>query len=58
MIDALDQAIYDTVHDYRAPDGHVTRAEVRRVQQRFIGAAKAGMEFLARLEAIAEDDDA
>jgi len=38
-------------------DGRVTREELRVVQQRFIRAAKAGMEFLSRLEAIAEDDD-
>lgn len=38
-------------------DGRVTRDEVRQVRAEFINAARANMEFVARLEAIAEDDD-
>lgn len=38
-------------------DGRVTKAEVRRVRAEFLNAARANLEFVARLDAIAEDDD-
>ena len=65
-----DLALLDLYADYHAEigeaawaisdslaDGRITRTEVRRVQRELMQATSAGLAFLARMEALAEEDD-